>query len=70
MEWQPIETAPRREYVLVTKKDSDWQPVSALYGIGNIHIGEGWYSDYYKSASELLPFDPTHWQPLPKPPDN
>lgn len=68
--WQPIETAPRVTRVLVTTAERD--------GIVDIarqdHQGNDvwvWVTDDHESAATGY-FDddePTHWMPLPKPPE-
>jgi hypothetical protein len=74
MEWQPIETAP---------KDGVWILVSCPEKIGNVqgtgmaiaraapHELSGWEMDNYDSLGWTPLFNaPTHWMPLPEPPDN
>lgn len=54
-EWQPIETAPKGEVVLVYSS----------HGVDIAHFGllyEGWLDENYEDI------DPTHWMPLPPPP--
>lgn len=66
MEWQPIETAPKDgEKLLMVGTTRSTQGVVP-------HIGVGWYSTF----PEMWIFGgqtvsaPTHWQPLPPPPDS
>jgi hypothetical protein len=63
-DWQPIETAPREEFtsvVLVARDHGNRCVMPALFD------GDRWQSI---SIAGLMPFrDPTHWQPLPEPPD-
>jgi len=68
MTWQPIETAPDREEVLI------WEPLGGEPD-GMIYIAirypmqrgddpPGWY----ESGNEISPMAPSHWMPLPDPP--
>ena len=70
--WQPIETAPRcvasgpndngRRPVIVTRKcDSNIPP----YAVARLTV-RGWVSG---SRYKRLWFTPTHWMPLPEPPE-
>ena len=71
-EWQPIETAPKdgtrilvyngsiyvaawEEATMTLKEKKDW--VYSCYSLN------GW--NYYE-----IVYEPTHWMPLPKPPDD
>jgi len=59
--WQPIETAPKREYVLIPYGES-----IIIAGLFESHGGsEHWYAPH--SGSPLLGRLPTHWMPLPEP---
>jgi hypothetical protein len=57
--WQPIETAPEEEDILICKLYDD--------GSSRIEIaqreGEDWYA-----LHDIVMADPTHWMPLPTPP--
>lgn len=59
-EWQPIETAPRGNAVLVWKANTGEQYVAALIDGGN---GPGWCT---QDGYEL--FKVGFWQPLPESP--
>lgn len=63
MEWQPIETAPEDEFVLV------WCPDFYCYEYGIAVLGgeEGHWLTY--EGDYELESAPTHWMPLPKPPE-
>lgn len=67
MSWQPIETAPKGVRVLVFDGtdvfESSWGKVShvPIYGWLNLHNGP--------EDVELLDPRPTHWMPLPEPPE-
>lgn len=57
-EWATIETAPPNERVLAANSRemaTAWKDI----------IGGRWYMS---PSGRYLPFDPTHWQPLPPPP--
>ena len=62
MDWQPIETAPHDEVVLLYWKD--WSGAeymeTARYSTGKRY--ENGYSDYSQHSWA------THWMPLPAPP--
>jgi hypothetical protein len=67
MTWQPIETAPKDEWILVFMEDEDDY-------MGRIHAGRHnkvanghlWVIGHH-FASDLS--KPTHWMPLPEPPE-
>lgn len=69
MEWQPIETAPKNERVIIAEyskpkwdEDGDhwsWTVEAAEWS----EHAKAWMSDEGWSKS------PTHWMPLPKPPN-
>ena len=77
MNWQPIETAPKRHELLVFRKDAGVfiaKFVSPDDVMSDEEIDksefpedfEAWWSDAYgwQEGTEL----PTHWMPLPEPP--
>lgn len=57
--WQPIETAPREERILLW--DGKWVSTGAFIEYESI----GWLMDCYDTERPT----PTHWQPLPSPPE-
>lgn len=62
MTWQPIETAPEDTYVLV------WCPdyFGSECGIARL---QSW-DNYWMAFEGYLPLaTPTHWMPLPNPPE-
>lgn len=73
--WQPIETAPRNEPVLV-----HWDEAQGFNGSTETAVLSEWCDPdtgaieevCWGSTCELHPEwhdeDPTHWQPLPEPP--
>ena len=69
MEWQPIETAPKDgTLVIVGYPDTDieegWS-VAGEYRKENGDDGIGWYNQFDWDCQ----IHPTHWMPLPTPPD-
>lgn len=80
MEWQPIETAPEEEWVIVTGGQvdeghfDDFSPIpSAVVAIlaEPWHNGNPWWivSPYDSAAVMLTYSNPTHWMPLPTSPE-
>jgi hypothetical protein len=65
MEWETIETAPKdgREIILFANGDvftGEWKK-------GSIHFG---MHGYWQATRGGIDFQPTHWMPLPKPPES
>jgi len=56
-EWQPIETAPKVEGGLILAYCSDFDQIEVL-----ARLSGHWWLDW------LLRRNPTHWMPLPAPP--
>lgn len=56
-EWRPIETAPKGDRVLLKSGLND----RILIGF---NVGDGWI----ESGSRHMSYPPTHWMPLPTPP--
>ena len=75
MTWQPIETAPRETELLVGRWiNADWRLCqSGLYfDEGNEREGEpaNWYWHCDWDAAGVTDNEgPTHWMPLPQPPE-
>lgn len=69
-EWQPIETAPKdgTEVLLFFVSDVPWQASSKGICIGfwGDDGSNAWYA--FESDSNALG-NPTHWMPLPPPPE-
>ena len=66
-EWQPIETAPKGEYVLVTCmiRMADDSLVGPNVRTAERNIGsDQWYEE---AADEPMDAQPTRWMPLPEP---
>ena len=68
-EWQPIETAPRDE-VKIIGYCSD--RVSLIYHSEYYTNKFVWFTGqtYPGMNAQPVTFDPTHWMPLPTPPNN
>lgn len=68
MTWQPIETAPRAKHVLVAHAGQRWIRLGWHFpGLNR------WYYSGSSERNERAEADdndkPTHWMPLPEPPD-
>ena len=63
MEWQPIQTAPNDEIVLLTGE---------MDGPGDWRIKCGYRDDTTRSGWKIwgASWEPSHWMPLPQPPKN
>jgi hypothetical protein len=61
VEWQPIRTAHKSERLLVCYMDSG--------GLWEVGIGLWWLGDEWTVSCEEGTVKPTHWMPLPAPPD-
>ena len=68
-EWQPIETAPKDEFVLLAGP-SGYTTIETVFTTGrmcsNYHTGR--WIDHANDDLMDWGFSPTHWMPLPKPP--
>ena len=65
MEWQPIDTAPKDGTRIL-----GWCETSAdiCYRENKFGVGDVWMTD---SCADFGGYEtPTHWMPLPPPPDN
>lgn len=62
-EWQPIETAPREETVLVAGGDAPYPVTACWSGLSD----ECWMVDGQEDVRTEIGW-PTHWMPLPAPP--
>lgn len=64
MEWQPIETAPkRRTFILACDTDSEW-PDDTEESMWIVC----WDGDRWRISLDGQTATPTHWMPLPSPP--
>lgn len=65
-EWQPIETAPRGEWIVVTVRGMSRGYYEIVFG------GDGFWlarrDDLRTHGQPLLCAAPTHWMSLPDPP--
>lgn len=81
-EWQPIETAPWLEPIIATWKNHNGTPVVCMICKHLIHTGVDsilnetfnldrtvYYWSIDMSGEEQLEIRPTHWMPMPKPPE-
>lgn len=79
-EWQPIETAPKDKtnvIVAVPTQYMDGYHVGEAYFDPEHYGGGDWwwsgtyYGDYHAGPiSDVNWHEPTHWMPLPSPPDS
>lgn len=78
--WQPIETAPKdgRKVLVYVKGDSLYPTAASFksreYWQSNYddpeYMEEGWYWAFgYPSDFHEEVIEPTHWMPLPQPPE-
>lgn len=56
-QWQPIETAPREELE------------DLILFNGKVFVGGWWEGVWADSVSDYASPQPTHWMPLPQPPE-
>jgi hypothetical protein len=65
-EWQPIETAPKDGTRVIARQGFT---VDTMFWSKRIWAGGGgWVSDICRS--ETYVYSPTHWMPLPDPPQD
>ena len=74
MNWQPIETAPKDGTRIIIFEDgcvriSRWY-VHYMNGAPNPHRAPEWKQDVMYGHDYYGPIKPTHWMPLPKPPES
>jgi hypothetical protein len=65
--WQPIESAPKDGTVVRVNGPHDLYPMDAQY----VRFANEWYPVPQRltlGREQIIP-DPTHWMPLPEPPD-
>jgi hypothetical protein len=61
-DWQPIETAPKDGTKILAWEFDDYTIV--WWGVS----ASGWYG--WKFSDDWISCYPTHWQPLPAPPES
>ena len=61
VEWQPIESAPKKEWCLVVAPNI---PCAKVYIAMFSEVNGHWWQDDLRTQVN----SPTHWQPLPQPP--
>lgn len=73
--WQPIETAPRNAVACLIFCPDATEPQIILAAYRRYQnsddptdFHEGWY-DFWDEDAPELDVEPTHWVPLPKPPE-
>ena len=71
MTWQPIKTAPRDGTPVLI-----WSPDASAHGISLAQFIEfegdpddGGWQDFWSDTSVIIDAEPTHWMPLPEPPE-
>lgn len=63
MEWQPIRTAPKDETEVLLYLEDYSENVSGVF------VGYYERKGFWRSGSDGWRWYPTHWMPLPKPPN-
>lgn len=66
MEWQPIETAPK-DGRRIRGQDADGRLHETFWGKTSHVPLYGW--NYGDDVEDLNLWEPTHWMPLPEPPE-
>jgi len=69
MTWQPIETAPKDETTVIIGGNG-WVDVGFFTYVRNWKGQHGWYllEESWRKY-EVSTIEPTHWMPLPEPPE-
>ena len=65
--WQPIETAPKGEEVLVFMPPLPYED-DDIVGKTTVAMQSSFFGWWMDEKRDDLVVDPTHWQPLPSPP--
>lgn len=65
--WQPIETAPRYEWVMLFEPNGVYDTPGLTHWIAKWVFIDGEFGWFDQDAS-LVCSNPTHWMPLPPPP--
>lgn len=68
--WMPIETAPKDQLILVYTPDARWRGAKGVT-FGYAHSDYNGHKEVISLDGVAGPtgFRPTHWQPLPTPPE-
>ncbi len=62
-EWQPISTAPNGVYLLASRQRAGMPLIGMM-------LDDGEFAAYDQQEHGFgRPYKPTHWMPLPEPPD-
>jgi hypothetical protein len=61
--WQKIETAPRDGTTVLLWLVDGQMMIDGEYAIQGFHSARAWRTEFHVTA------EPTHWQPLPTPPE-
>jgi hypothetical protein len=68
--WQPIETAPEWQSVLVFQREAPNTKSNKLSVFSAVLTERGWtLCNHGRRKGEFLEPSPTHWMPLPAPPN-
>lgn len=65
MEWQPIETAPRDTMILAGNSREGYTTLANF----DHDREEWWEANTHWTDAHSAPLYPTHWMPLPPPPE-
>lgn len=63
--WQPIETAPQWERIILF--DEEWADTMGAIQIG-LMDDRACLTEGFEGSEGFKGFQPTHWMPLPEPP--
>lgn len=66
MEWKPIETAPKDGTKILTWRECK---EGSLGSITVSEWGRTGYGEHWRPSPMAIRIAPTHWMPLPEPPD-
>jgi hypothetical protein len=78
-EWQPIETAPKEEGHWIIVWDADYELPMVVHWWGGLELVNGqwepnefgeWSADLRMKDRGPNSTSPTHWMPLPAPPED
>jgi hypothetical protein len=68
--WQPIETAPKDGTTVLLWVRGITHPVVAFWQVGGIISEDGFWLHFLLGQFDFVEVkDPTHWMPLPTPPE-